>query len=92
MQPLLEESSDVVHDGILGTDHWVFTVPAMKGRIKAVTIKGLLEDDDSQTKKRQKKIADGKGFPDIDPYSYGIYWPELDITFPEGVEVLVPKA
>ena len=96
-QPPLEASSDPQRDGLVGTTRWnVVDTSAFKGRAKPFRCEGLLTQKDVQptvgpevipAKRKIHKmgIADGFGFPDVEPYSMGIHWPEVEFTLPQAV-------
>ncbi|KAI1793548.1 hypothetical protein LXA43DRAFT_1001250 [Ganoderma leucocontextum] len=96
-QPPLEASSDPAQDGLVGTPKWhALDASAYKGRAKPFRCEGLLTQKDVQpsvgpeitpAKRKIHKmgVADGFGFPDVEPYSVGIYWPEVELTLPRAV-------
>ena len=96
-QPPLEASSDPTHDGLVGTRRWhALDTSSFKGREKLFRCEGLLTQKDVQptvgpevtpTKRKIHKmdIADGFAFPDVEPYSMGIHWPEAEFTLPQAV-------
>ena len=67
-----------------------------KGRAKPFRCEGLLAQKDvqpsvgpdvtpSKRKIHKMGIADGFGFPDVEPYSVGVHWPEVELTLPQAV-------
>ena len=46
------------------------------------------QGEDGQPAKRvihKTGIADGVGFPDVEPYSIGLHWTEVELTLPQAV-------
>lgn len=50
----------------------------MTGKIGIFSAKGGLD---------ASKFGDDVGFPDVSPWSYGIWIKDLELTSPEGVEL-----
>ncbi|KAI0666788.1 hypothetical protein C8Q78DRAFT_421373 [Trametes maxima] len=93
-QPPLDASPDSAVDGLVGTSKWhILECSGAGGRAKPFRCEGLFlptEDapnlDPKGTKKSvRKKLADGVGFPDVEPYSFGIHWTEITMTLPQAV-------
>ena len=96
-QPPLEASSDPAHNGLVSTSKWhALDASAYKGRAKLFRCEGLLTQKDVQpsvgleetpAKRRIHRmgVADGFGFPDVEPYSVGIHWPEVELVLPQAV-------
>ncbi|KAI0766597.1 hypothetical protein BD413DRAFT_605759 [Trametes elegans] len=93
-QPPLESSENPAADGLVPADMWhFFDVTRSRGRGKFFRCEGLLPPreevlhaDDWHVPKSpgKKRVADGVGFPDIEPYRMGVHWTHLTITFPHA--------
>lgn len=83
LQPPLTMSPEWQQDGLIGTSDWKrFEFSEFKGHVKPVRYEGLISDDDSETRKRVKKFANGREFPDIDPHRLGLEWTDCTIIAP----------
>ncbi|KAI0339249.1 hypothetical protein BDW22DRAFT_1336398 [Trametopsis cervina] len=76
--PPLPQSPDWTEDGRVGTDRWISITPAMKGKAGLFKAKGGLEDG---------KMGDDVGFPDIQPWTIGMWLNEFQLEFPMGIEL-----
>lgn len=98
-QPPLEASDDPAYDGLVAASKWhVLDCSAYKGRAKPFRCTGMLQPKDegvsvnpesaakpSRRKDNKLVYADGVAFPEVDPYSTGIHWTEIEITLPQAV-------
>ncbi|KAI0629143.1 hypothetical protein C8Q77DRAFT_1142361 [Trametes polyzona] len=89
-QPPLEKSSDE----LVEVPRWhLLDCGEVRGRAKPFRCEGLLPPiepaPESETppsrKSSKKRMADGVGFPDIEPYSVGVHWAEMSMTLPRAV-------
>ncbi|KDQ57432.1 hypothetical protein JAAARDRAFT_193764 [Jaapia argillacea MUCL 33604] len=88
VQPPLSASDEPSVDGVIATEGWTsIDTSGYKGKVSLVNWEGLLDDDDDETRRPVKKMADGKGFPDVTPYSVGMHWDHATIEFPAGIPV-----
>jgi len=85
VQPPLEESDSVEKDGLVGAKRWCSILPNFVGKVKPISVSGLLENNSSEggASKSPKQIANGIDFPDFSPYRIGIHWPKATLNFPE---------
>ena len=79
--PPLPQSPSWTEDACVGTDHWVSITPIMKGKAGFFRWTGGLQDG---------ALADNVGFPDVQPWSLGMWLREFDLEFPAG-EILDKK-
>ncbi|KAI0644205.1 hypothetical protein C8Q79DRAFT_914134 [Trametes meyenii] len=93
-QPPLDASPDAAVDGLVGASKWhMLECSQADGRAKPFRCEGLFlsKDDTPGTDAKRakkfamKKLADGVGFPDVEPYSFGIHWTEITMTLPQAV-------
>ncbi|KAI0741563.1 hypothetical protein C8Q80DRAFT_1111000 [Daedaleopsis nitida] len=96
-QPPLEASPHPAYDGLVAVPKWhVFDCSAYRGRAKPFRCEGLVKPrepepgagDDTQPAKRtihKTGVADGVGFPDVEPYSLGVHWTDIEMTLPQAV-------
>ncbi|KAI0339046.1 hypothetical protein BDW22DRAFT_1336759 [Trametopsis cervina] len=76
--PPLPQSPKWAEDGCVGTNRWVSINSGMKGKAGLFKAKGGLEDG---------KMGDDVGFPDVQPWSVGMWLNEFKLEFPVGVEL-----
>ena len=76
--PPLPQSGHWRENGLVGTDRWVSITPHMRGAAGFFRAKGGLED---------AKFADGAGFPDVEPWSLGMWLKDFRATFLDGEEI-----
>lgn len=97
-QPPLEASEDPGQDGLVAAPKWhVLDCTAYEGRAKPFRCAGLLQAKDTGVsvnpeadapegrRKGRGVYADGVGFPEVDPYSTGVHWTEVEMTLPQAV-------
>lgn len=96
-QPPLEGSPHRVYDGLVAAPQWhVMDCSAYKGRAKPFRWEGLIkpkepepgQGEDGKLAKRvihKTGIADGVGFPDVEPYSIGVHWTQVELMLPQAV-------
>ncbi|OBZ73857.1 hypothetical protein A0H81_05843 [Grifola frondosa] len=85
VQPPIDASADSAEDCRVGTNKWrMFDTSDYSGSVRPVRWEGLLEDDDPASKKRKKRMANGKEFPDVMPYSVGIHFSNVALRLPVG--------
>lgn len=90
VQPPLEASPSAAEDALVGTKTWKY-IPSIvfQGKVKLATIEGLLDSEERHGKKGPKRVADGNGYPDVQPYTVGVEWTEgtqVDFSAPEVLE------
>ncbi|KAI9066984.1 hypothetical protein FKP32DRAFT_1589097 [Trametes sanguinea] len=94
-QPPLESSPGPSLDGLVGVPKWHLTdCSDGKGRARPFRFVPLLPPEelsspDARGKgapaERKQRLADGVGFPAVDPYSIGVHWTELSMTLPQAI-------
>ncbi|TBU44019.1 hypothetical protein BD309DRAFT_863230, partial [Dichomitus squalens] len=96
-QPPLEASQDPAYDDLVAAPKWhALDASSYKGRAEIFRCEGLLTQKDVQPsigpdetpgkrKIHKTGVADGTGFPDVEPYSIGLHWTEIELTLPQAV-------
>ena len=96
-QPPLVGSSEPEYDGLVAVPKWhALDCSSHKGHAKMFRCEGLLKpkeeepstDDDGKPARRiihKTGIADGVAFPDVEPYTIGVHWSDIEMTLPEAV-------
>ena len=96
-QPPLEASPNPAYDGLVAAPKWhALDTSSYKGRAEVFRCEGLLTQKDVQPsvgpdappekrKIHKAGVADGTGFPDVEPYSIGVHWTEIELTLPQAV-------
>ncbi|KAI0350701.1 hypothetical protein OH77DRAFT_1430707 [Trametes cingulata] len=93
-QPPLEASSEPSVDGLVGTTKWhLLDCSEARGHARPFRCEGLLPpleevpSSNAHTNKSasRKRMADGVGFSDVQPYTIGVHWTELSMTLPQAV-------
>ncbi|CDO76423.1 hypothetical protein BN946_scf184338.g3 [Trametes cinnabarina] len=94
-QPPLESSSDASRDGLVGVPKWhLLDYSEAKGRANAFRHEALLPLEEisgqdapqkGKSATRKQRVADGIGFPDVEPYKFGVHWTEVIMTLPQAV-------
>ncbi|OBZ73854.1 hypothetical protein A0H81_05844 [Grifola frondosa] len=83
VQPPLDASANSSEDGQISASGWsMFSLGNFKGKVTPVKWEGLLTDDGPSRKPTCGKMANGKEFPDVMPYSIGMHWKDVVIQFP----------
>lgn len=95
-QTPLEASPHAAYDGLVAAPKWhVIEATEYKGRAKPFRCEGLLNPPEPQlgsggdveerkSRANRKRLADGVGFPDVEPYSVGIHWKEVEFGLPQA--------
>lgn len=76
--PPLPESPDWRENGLVGTDKWMSITPHMRGTAGFFRAKGGLEGG---------KYGDDDGFPDVSPWSIGMWLKDFAASFSEAEEI-----
>ncbi|KAL1943049.1 hypothetical protein VTO73DRAFT_4720 [Trametes versicolor] len=93
-QPPLEALPDSAMGRLVEIPRWhLMECNEYSGRTKPFRCEGLLapaegapnEDPEVAKKPAKKRMADGVDFPDVEPYSIGVYWKEVTMTIPRAV-------
>ena len=96
-QPPLEGSPDYLYNGLVTVPKWhALDTSGYKGQAKPFRCEGLMRsrnpvpDEDkngSSANRRVHKqgIADGIAFPNVEPYSIGVHWIDVEMTLPQAV-------
>lgn len=78
VNPPLPQSPHWRENGEIGTEEWIGITPHMRGKAGLFSAKGGLEGG---------KFGDGEAFPDITPWSVGMWMRDFRLTFPVGTDV-----
>jgi len=82
INPPLSQSPNWREDGKVGTNRWWALTPAMSGKAGFLWSNGGLEGG---------KYGDNKGFPDVQPWSLGMWLKDFALEFEVGYEPGVDK-